>query len=68
MRSKGLEGILEQTTQTHTNNKPEVYRMEVNFKVFDEKVKELIPQKSAAMCHVSIWSPQFVVAAIAGVC
>jgi beta-lactamase superfamily II metal-dependent hydrolase len=38
---KRLENVVEQAKQTHFNNKPEVWRMEINFQVFDEKVKEL---------------------------
>ena len=38
---KRLENVVEQTRKSYDNNKPEVYRMEVNFQVFDEKVNEL---------------------------
>jgi septal ring factor EnvC (AmiA/AmiB activator) len=38
---KRLEKIVEDTKNQHTQNKAEVYRMEVNFQVFDEKVNEL---------------------------
>ena len=38
---KRLEKIVEDTNKQYTQNKAEVYRMEVNFQVFDEKVQEL---------------------------